>query len=122
MNEITVPDNKIKKVLKHSVSRKTAGSFCIGDRLKCGSVRSVDVSVINVKKIKDIVYDNFKDIFLDYSIDCITSHFEDRYFEKGDIFFLDIDLKEKNGIKIAEKNRASQLDLSQNRAVFQRNE
>lgn len=49
MNEITVPDNKIKKVLKHSVSRKTAGSFCIGDRLKCGSVRSVDVSVINVK-------------------------------------------------------------------------
>ena len=54
MNEITVPDNKIKKVLKHSVSRKTAGSFCIGDRLKCGSVRSVDVSVINVKKIKDI--------------------------------------------------------------------
>ena len=68
-------------------------------------IKIVDDDQVFVKKIKDIVYDNFKDIFLDYSIDCITSNFEAQYFEKGDIFFLDIDLKEKNGIKIAEKIR-----------------
>lgn len=68
-------------------------------------IKIVDDDQAFVKKIKDIVYDNFKDIFLDYSIDCITSNFEAQYFEKGDIFFLDIDLKEKNGIKIAEKIR-----------------
>lgn len=50
-----------------------------------------------------MVYDGFKDIFLGYSIDCITSHFEDRYFEKGDIFFLDIDLKEKMASKLLKK-------------------
>ena len=50
-----------------------------------------------------MVYAGFKDIFLDYSIDCITSHFEDRYFEKGDIFFLDIDLKEKMASKLLKK-------------------
>ena len=33
----------------------------------------------------------------------ITSHFEDRYFEKGDIFFLDIDLKEKMASKLLKK-------------------
>ena len=38
------------------------------------------------KKIKDIVYDNFKDIFLDYSIECITSNFEAQFLKK-DIFF-----------------------------------
>ena len=68
-------------------------------------IKIVDDDQVFVKKIKDIVYDNFKDIFLDYSIECITSNFEAQYFEKGDIFFLDIDLKEKNGIKIAEKIR-----------------
>ena len=68
-------------------------------------IKIVDDDQVFVKKIESMVYDGFKDIFLDYSIDCITSHFEDRYFEKGDIFFLDIDLKEKNGIKIAEKIR-----------------
>ena len=68
-------------------------------------IKIVDDDQVFVKKIKDIVYDNFKDIFLDYSIDCITSNFEAQYFEKGDIFFLDIDLKEKNGIKIAEEIR-----------------
>ena len=66
-------------------------------------IKIVDDDQVFVKKIKDIVYDNFKDIFLDYSIECITSNFEAQYFEKGDIFFLDIDLKEKNGIKIAEE-------------------
>ena len=68
-------------------------------------IKIVDDDQVFVKKIESMVYDGFKDIFLDYSIDCITSHFEDRYFEKGDIFFLDIVLKEKNGIKIAEKIR-----------------
>ena len=68
-------------------------------------IKIVDDDQVFAKKIESMVYDGFKDIFLDYSIDCITSHFEDRYFEKGDIFFLDIDLKEKNGIKIAEKIR-----------------
>ena len=68
-------------------------------------IKIVDDDQVFVKKIKDIVYDNFKDIFLDYSIECITSNFEAQYFEKGDIFFLDIDLKEKNGIKIAEEIR-----------------
>ena len=57
-------------------------------------IKIVDDDQVFVKKIKDIVYDNFKDIFLDYSIECITSNFEAQYFEKGDIFFLDIDLKE----------------------------
>ena len=66
-------------------------------------IKIVDDDQAFVKKIKDIVYDNFKDIFLDYSIDCITSHFEDRYFEKGDIFFLDIDLKEKMASKLLKK-------------------
>lgn len=68
-------------------------------------IKIVDDDQVFAKKIESMVYDGFKDIFLDYSIECITSHFEDRYFEKGDIFFLDIDLKEKNGIKIAEKIR-----------------
>lgn len=68
-------------------------------------IKIVDDDQVFAKKIESMVYAGFKDIFLDYSIDCITSHFEDRYFEKGDIFFLDIDLKEKNGIKIAEKIR-----------------
>lgn len=68
-------------------------------------IKIVDDDQVFAKKIESMVYDGFKDIFLDYSIDCITSNFEDRYFEKGDIFFLDIDLKEKNGIKIAEKIR-----------------
>ena len=68
-------------------------------------IKIVDDDQVFAKKIERMVYDGFKDIFLDYSIDCITSHFEDRYFEKGDIFFLDIDLKEKNGIKIAEEIR-----------------
>ena len=58
-------------------------------------IKIVDDDQVFVKKIKDIVYDNFKDIFLDYSIECITSNFEAQYFEKGDIFFLDIDLKDK---------------------------
>ena len=66
-------------------------------------IKIVDDDQTFAKKIKDIVYDNFKDIFLDYSIDCITSHFEDRYFEKGDIFFLDIDLKEKMASKLLKK-------------------
>ena len=68
-------------------------------------IKIVDDDQVFAKKIERMVYDGFKDIFLDYSIDCITSRFEDRYFEKGDIFFLDIDLKEKNGIKIAEEIR-----------------
>ena len=68
-------------------------------------IKIVDDDQVFAKKIESMVYDGFKDIFLDYSIDCITSNFEDRYFEKGDIIFLDIDLKEKNGIKIAEKIR-----------------
>lgn len=67
-------------------------------------IKIVDDDQVFVKKIKDIVYDNFKDIFLDYSIECITSNFEAQYFEKG-YFLLDIDLKEKNGIKIAEEIR-----------------
>ncbi len=62
MNEITVPDNKIKKVLKHSVSRKTAGSFCIGGRPKYEPVRYFDVSVTDVKKIKDIKNEKETDI------------------------------------------------------------
>ena len=73
-------------------------------------IKIVDDDQVFVKKIKDIVYDNFKDIFLDYSIECITSNFEAQYFEKGDIFFLDIDLKEKNGIKIAEEIRKDNFD------------
>ena len=60
-------------------------------------IKIVDDDQVFVKKIKDIVYDNFKDIFLDYSIECITSNFVD--LQKYDICFLDIDLKEKNGIK-----------------------
>ena len=63
----------------------------------------VDDDQVFAKKIESMVYDGFKDIFLDYSIDCITSHFEDRYFEKGDIFFLDIDLKEKMASKLLKK-------------------
>ena len=63
----------------------------------------VDDDQVFAKKIESKVYDGFKDIFLDYSIDCITSHFEDRYFEKGDIFFLDIDLKEKMASKLLKK-------------------
>lgn len=66
-------------------------------------IKIVDVDQVFAKKIESMVYDGFKDIFLDYSIDCITSHFEDRYFEKGDIFFLDIDLKEKMASKLLKK-------------------
>ena len=33
-------------------------------------IKIVDDDQVFVKKIKDIVYDNFKDIFLDYSIEC----------------------------------------------------
>ena len=66
-------------------------------------IKIVDDDQVFAKKIESMVYDGFKDIFLDYSIDCITSHFEDRYFEKGDIFFLDIDLKEKMTSKLLKK-------------------
>ena len=66
-------------------------------------IKIVDDYQVFAKKIESMVYDGFKDIFLDYSIDCITSHFEDRYFEKGDIFFLDIDLKEKMASKLLKK-------------------
>ena len=45
-------------------------------------IKIVDDDQVFAKKIESMVYDGFKDIFLDYSIDCITSHFEDRYFEK----------------------------------------
>ena len=65
-------------------------------------IKIVDDDQVFAKKIESMVYDGFKDIFLDYSIDCITSHFEAQYFELGDIFFLDIDLKVKNVINIAE--------------------
>ena len=51
-------------------------------------IKIVDDDQVFAKKIESMVYDGFKDIFLDYSIDCITSHFEDRYFEKGDILLL----------------------------------
>ena len=69
-------------------------------------IKIVDDDQVFVKKIKDIVYDNFKDIFLDYSIECITSNFEAQYFEKGDIFFLDIDLKNNiSGLNLAETIR-----------------
>lgn len=66
-------------------------------------IKIVDDDQVFAKKIESMVYDGFKDIFLDYSIDCITSHFEDRYFEKGDIFFLDVDLKEKMASKLLKK-------------------
>lgn len=66
-------------------------------------IKIVDDDQVFAKKIESMVYDGFKDIFLDYSIDCITSHFEDSYFEKGDIFFLDIDLKEKMASKLLKK-------------------
>lgn len=66
-------------------------------------IKIVDDDQVFAKKIESMVYDGFKDIFLDYLIDCITSHFEDRYFEKGDIFFLDIDLKEKMASKLLKK-------------------
>lgn len=66
-------------------------------------IKIVDDDQVFAKKIESMVYDGFKDIFLDYSIDCITSNFEDRYFEKGDIFFLDIDLKEKMASKLLKK-------------------
>ena len=66
-------------------------------------IKIVDDDQVFAKKIESMVYDGFKDIFLDYSIDCITSHFEDRYFEKGDIFFMDIDLKEKMASKLLKK-------------------
>lgn len=66
-------------------------------------IKIVDDDQVFAKKIESMVYDGFKDIFLDYSIECITSHFEDRYFEKGDIFFLDIDLKEKMASKLLKK-------------------
>lgn len=66
-------------------------------------IKIVDDDQVFAKKIESMVYAGFKDIFLDYSIDCITSHFEDRYFEKGDIFFLDIDLKEKMASKLLKK-------------------
>lgn len=66
-------------------------------------IKIVDDDQVFAKKIESMVYDGFKDIFLYYSIDCITSHFEDRYFEKGDIFFLDIDLKEKMASKLLKK-------------------
>ena len=74
-------------------------------------IKIVDDDQVFAKKIESMVYDGFKDIFLDYSIDCITSHFEDRYFEKGDIFFLDIDLKEKIISFIAETNIIIALEL-----------
>ena len=61
-------------------------------------IKIVDDDQVFAKKIESMVYDGFKDIFLDYSIDCITSH-----FEKGDIFFLDIDLKEKMASKLLKK-------------------
>lgn len=51
-------------------------------------IKIVDDDQVFAKKIESMVYDGFKDIFLDYSIDCITSHFEDRYFEKGDILLI----------------------------------
>ena len=46
-------------------------------------IKIVDDDQVFAKKIESMVYDGFKDIFLDYSIDCITSNFEDRYFERG---------------------------------------
>ncbi len=45
-------------------------------------IKIVDDDQVFVKKIESMVYDGFKDIFLDYSIDCITSHFEDLILKK----------------------------------------
>ena len=36
-------------------------------------IKIVDDDQVFAKKIERMVYDGFKDIFLDYSIDCITS-------------------------------------------------
>ena len=66
-------------------------------------IKIVDDDQTFAKKIKDIVYDAFKNIFIDYSIECISSNFEYQYFEEGDIFFLDIDLKEKMASKLLKK-------------------
>ena len=53
-------------------------------------IKIVDDDQTFAKKIKDIVYDAFKNIFIDYSIECISSNFEYQYFEEGDIFFLHV--------------------------------
>ena len=61
MNEITVPDNKIKKVLKHSVSRKTAGS--LHWRQTEVWIRSIRRCFGNkCKKIKDIKNEKETDV------------------------------------------------------------
>lgn len=39
-------------------------------------IKIVDDDQTFAKKIKDIVYDAFKNIFIDYSIECISSNFE----------------------------------------------
>ena len=79
-------------------------------------IKIVDDDQTFAKKIKDIVYDAFKNIFIDYSIECISSNFEYQYFEEGDIFFLDIDLKEENGIK----KKLERITLTQLLYLFQR--
>lgn len=50
-------------------------------------IKIVDDDQVFAKKIERMVYDGFKDIFLDYSIDCITSRFEDRYLKRRYFLF-----------------------------------
>lgn len=68
-------------------------------------IKIIDDDPIMVDNIYTIIEKNFGRVFYDYSIEKITDDFESAVYKNGDIFFLDIDLKGYNGIRIAEKIR-----------------
>lgn len=64
-----------------------------------------------VNKLSIIFSRYFDKVFYDYTIEEVTNNFNSKTCEIGDIFFLDIDLKNENEIKIAERIRLKNYNL-----------
>lgn len=63
-------------------------------------IKIIDDDPVFAQKINDVICHCLDNIFMNYSIEIMTKDFK---YENGDIYFLDIDLKEKNGIQFAEE-------------------
>lgn len=74
----------------------------------------VDDDTLFTNEIKKILVDYLKTIFINYTIDTVNRDFYNiNYDEFYDLIFLDIDLKDKNGIDIAKIMRRSESEYNQ---------